>query len=340
MTGRFATIFLLVFLAANSAFAQTVKLTANEPNRRVDVEIDGKLFTSYRWDERIKRPVLLPIMSEGGAFITRGFPLETRNGETVGHPHQVGASFSYGDVNGFDFWNNSTFRTAKELERMGQIVHRKIVKIKSGKQRGELVTESEWILPNGEKILTETTKYIFAANGKTRRIDRETTLTANGRAVVFGDNKEGLFAVHLTRELQQDNQFPVKITDENGNISEAKTNENLTGEYLNSENLTGEKIWGTLGKWASVSGKIGSESVTVAVFDSPKNLNFPSSMMVRPYGLLALNPFGRKAFEPKSEARKFVLDARKPIKFQHRLLILAEKASPETLEKEYRNFIK
>jgi hypothetical protein len=284
--------------------------------------------------------VLLPIRTEGGAFITRGFPIETRGGETVGHPHQIGSSLSYGDVNGFDFWNNSTFRTAKELERMGRIVHRKIVKIKSGKNRGVLVAEADWVLPDGTKILSETTKYVFQANGKTRSIDRETRLTANDEKVVFGDNKEGFFAVHLARELQQENQFPVKITDEKGNLSEAKTNENLTGEYLNSESLTGDKIWGTPGKWAAVKGKIGNEPVTVAVFDSPKNHNFPSLMMVRPYGLLALNPFGRKAFDPNSEARNFVLEPKKSIKFNHRLLILAEKSTPATLEKEYRNFIK
>lgn len=336
----FTTICFLVLFVANWANAQTVKVIANEAKKRVDVEIDGKLFTSYRWEERIRRPVLLPIISANGAFITRGFPIETRTGETIGHPHQVGMSFSYGDINGFDFWNNSPFRSAKELERMGQIVHRKILKIKSGKNRGELLAESDWILPDGKKILTETTKYIFRAKGKTRWIDRETVLTANDETVVFGDNKEGLFAVHLTRELQQENQISAKITDEKGNISVAETGENLTGKYLNSEGLTDDKIWGTPGKWASVSGKIGNEEITVAVFDSPKNHNFPSFMMVRGYGLLALNPFGRKAFEPKSEARKFVLEPKKSIEFRHRLLILPEKAKPETIEKEYQKFIK
>jgi hypothetical protein len=340
MNRIFATICFLAFIFAGRANAQTVKVTANEAKQRVDVTIGGKPFTSYRWDERIKRPVLLPIMTSGGAFITRGFPLETRGGETVGHPHQVGLSFSYGDVNGFDFWNNSTYRTAQELEKMGRIVHRKIVKIKSGKNRGELVTESDWLLPDGRKIITETTKFIFEAKGKVRWIDRETTLRANTETVVFGDNKEGLFAIHLTRELQQENQFPVKVTDERGNLSEAGTNEDLTGKYLNSEGLSGDKIWGTLGKWAAVQGKIGNEDITVAVFDFPKNHNFPSSMMVRPYGLLALNPFGRKAFDPDSEARKLVLEPKKTIGFRHRLLILAEKAAPQTLEREYQNFIK
>ena len=336
----FTTICFLFLLSANWANAQTVKVIANESKERVDVEIDSKLFTSYRWDERIKRPVLLPIMTVNGAFITRGFPIETRNGETIGHPHQVGLSLSYGDVNGFDFWNNSTYRTPKELERMGRIIHRKIVKIKSGKTSGELVTQSDWILPNGKIILTETTKYIFQAKGEIRWIDRETTLTANDENVTFGDSKEGLFAIHLTRELQQTLNMTEKIIDENGNISQPKNNDNFTGEYLNSEGLTGDKIWGTLGKWASVSGKIGNEEVTVAVFDFPKNQNFPSYMMIRGYGLLALNPFGRKLYEPKKEARKFVLEPKKSIKFRHRLLILAEKAKPETIEKEYQKFIK
>jgi hypothetical protein len=340
MTRIFAAICFLVFAAAGLVNAQSVKVVKNEARKRVDVEVDGRLFTSYRWDERVKRPVLLPVMTPGGAFLTRGFPLETRNGETIGHPHQVGCSLSYGDVNGVDFWNTSDFRTAKELERMGRIAHRRIVKVKSGKTRGELVTESDWIMPDGKVILTETTRYIFEAEGKTRRITRETTLAAKTEAAVFGDNKEGLFALHLTRELQQTDQFPVKITDEKGNISEAKTGENLTGNYLNSEGLTGDKIWGTLGKWASVSGRVGSEEVTVAVFDAPKNQNYPSSMMVRGYGLLALNPFGRKAFDPKSEARKFVLEPQKSIKFRHQVLILAEKAPSRTIEKEYRKFIK
>lgn len=331
---------LLVLFAIFSLQAQTFKIVSNEAKERIDILIDGKLFTSYRWEERIKRPVLLPIMTYSGNFVTRGFPIETRNGETVGHPHQVGLSFVYGDVNGFDFWNNSTFRTAKELERMGKIVHRKALKIKAGKGKAELITQSDWISPKGKKILTEITKFVFQASGKTCWIDRETVLTANDETVTFGDNKEGLFMIHLNRQLQQNNQIPAKITDEKGNISEAKNNENLTGEYLNSERLLGEKIWGTLGKWASVSGKINGEEITVTVFDNPKNLNFPSSMMVRPYGLLALNPFGRKAFQSNEEPRKFILQPKKSIKFRHRLLILAEKFVFETIEKEYQNFIK
>lgn len=335
-------IFLSILFALGVIFssnAQTFKIVSDETKQRIDILIDGKLFTSYRWEERIRRPVLLPIVTVGGNFVTRGFPIETRNGETINHPHQVGVSFVYGDVNGFDFWNNSPFRSAEELKRMGKIVHRKVLKRKAGNGKAELVTISEWINPKGETLLFENTKFTFKVEGKNRIIERETTLTANGQDVTFGDNKEGLFLIHLNRQLQQNNQFPVKVTDEKGNISEAKTNENLSGEYLNSEGLKDEKIFGTLGRWASVSGKINDENLTVAIFDNRANHNYPSSsMMVRPYGLLALNPFGRKAYEPNAAARKFVLSKGKSIKFKHRLIIYAEKAAPEKIEVDFKIF--
>ncbi len=332
---------LMLFCFGILANGQSFKIVSDVEKQRIDMLIDGKLFTSYRYEERIRRPVLLPIMSAAGNFVTRGFPIETRNGETINHPHQVGVSFVYGDVNGTDFWNNSPFRTAEELKRMGTIFHRKILKQKAGKGKAELVTESDWISPKGEILLMETSKFTFRLEGTNRIIERETYLTANGQDVTFGDNKEGLFMIHLNRQLQQNNQFPVKVTDEKGNISEAKTGEDLTGEYLNSEGSDGEKIFGTLGRWASVSGKINDENLTVAIFDNRANHNYSSaSMMVRPYGLIALNPFGRKAYEPNVNARKFVLEKGKSIKFKHHLVIYSEKVSSQKIEGDFQKFNK
>src|SRR5438445_4302317 len=93
---------------ARAAGAQErVTVTRHDSERRVDVLVGGKPFTSYIYPTSIKKPVLFPLRSPNGTLVTRGFPLEPRAGERADHPHQVGAWFTYGDVNGIDFWGDS-----------------------------------------------------------------------------------------------------------------------------------------------------------------------------------------------------------------------------------------
>src|ERR1700748_3584411 len=87
--------------------AKGVKVTADEAHRRVDITIDGKPFTSYIWPTSLEKPVLYPLIDDSGTTVTRGYPLEPRPNERVDHPHHAGMWFNYGNVNGFDFWNNS-----------------------------------------------------------------------------------------------------------------------------------------------------------------------------------------------------------------------------------------
>src|SRR5262245_46800798 len=72
--------------AAAGATALPVTVTANEAERRVDVAVGGRPFTSYLWIERLRKPVLDPIRSASGTLVTRGWPLNPRPGERVDHP--------------------------------------------------------------------------------------------------------------------------------------------------------------------------------------------------------------------------------------------------------------
>src|SRR5579863_6621855 len=159
-----------------------VRVVADEAHRRVDVTIDGKPFTSYIWPDTLKKPVLYPILDSDGVTITRGWPLKPRPGERTDHPHHDGLWFNYSNVNGFDFWNNSTAIPAARSPKMGTIVLDKIVSAKSGANQGELVTNSTWITGAGEKIIAETTRYVFArqgsAGGSARSIDLIVTFKA------------------------------------------------------------------------------------------------------------------------------------------------------------------
>src|SRR3954452_18782789 len=143
--------------AAVSGVAQGVRVVPNEAERRVDVTIDGQPFTSYIWPTSLKKPVLFPLITDDGITVTRGYPLDPRPGERVDHPHHAGLWFNYGNVNGFDFWNNSDAIKPENRQKMGSIEQKTIVSVKSGADRGELVTESVWMSGENHPILEQKT---------------------------------------------------------------------------------------------------------------------------------------------------------------------------------------
>src|SRR5215203_803943 len=335
----------LIFLSSATTAQidkQGVEIVKNDADKRVDVFMGGQLFTSYIWSENLKKPVLYPIKTAGGTFITRKFPLEPLAGESVDHPHQVGFWFNYGDVNGVDFWNNSVYRTPPESAKMGTIVHRKIVAAKGGKTSGELIVEMDWLMPDGKAVLRERTKFIFHAEKNMRAIDRVTTLSALNEKVVFNDSKEGLLGLRVRRELEHVAKEPILLTDANGKPSEKKVldNRNVSGEFLSSEGKTGDDVWGTRAKWTLLSGKVEDEAITIAIFDNPKNIGFPTFWMARGYGLFAANPLGQKAFLPSGQELKFTLEPKKSVSFSYRVLILSQKTTSAQIETYYQDFIK
>src|ERR1700729_3417736 len=158
--------------------APGVQVVADEAQRRVDITIDGQPFTSYLWPTTLKKPVLYPLITDEGITVTRGYPLEPRPNERVDHPHHAGLWFNYGNVNGFDFWNNSNAIKPQGRSKMGSVYEKKIVSTKSGADQGELVVESIWITGENKEILKDTTKYVFMKRNGARVIDQTTTLTA------------------------------------------------------------------------------------------------------------------------------------------------------------------
>src|SRR6266576_7174460 len=144
-----------IFSANTRAQERGVRVVKNEAMRRVDVFVDRRPFTSYIWPESLTKPVLYPLRTAEGTIVTRGFPLEPRAGERVDHPHHAGLWFNYGDVNGVDFWNNSTALSAEERQKMGSIVQRGISSTHDGKDRGDLEVATDWIMPDGQPILRE-----------------------------------------------------------------------------------------------------------------------------------------------------------------------------------------
>ena len=156
-----------------------VKLVRQDDKQKIDVYINGSFFTSYNYPSSLEKPFLFPVHAPNGSVITRGFPLEPRKGERVDHPHQIGLWFNHGNVNGLDFWNNSSAIPAEKKDTYGHILVQKIVRAESGKKSGILEVASDWKDNKENTILIENTRYIFTADKNDWIIDHIATLTAS-----------------------------------------------------------------------------------------------------------------------------------------------------------------
>jgi hypothetical protein len=316
-------LWLLLALATIPA-AQTprIQVVPNDVASRVDVTIDGKPLTSYIYPRELKKPVLYPIRTANGTAVTRNFPPDQNAGERTDHPHHVGLWFNHGDVNGLDFWNNSTAIPAAKAANYGTIVHRRIIEAVSGQDRGELTVEMDWVGRDEKPVLKEQTRYVFRGTGDARSIDRITRLTALKEKVVFRDNKEGVLGIRVARALEH----------------KAKDAPDVTGMYTSSEGLKGEKVWGTRGRWTMLTGTVAGEPVTLAILDHPSNPGFPTYWHARGYGLFAANMLGQKVFSEGKEELNLTIDPGASVVFRHRILILGGNADAAAIEKEYGAF--
>lgn len=329
-------------ISAAPTSENTVAVVPNEASNRVDISIGGQPFTSYIWPDTLKKPVLFPLRTAEGTLITRGWPMEPRAGERTDHPHHVGFWFNYENVNGVDFWNNSTALPAEQQAKMGRIVQQRIVQATSGERRGELEVAADWIMPDQKPILHEDTEFIFHAAPGLRIVDRITTLTAIDQPIVFKDSKDGLIGLRVRRELEQPETDAVTYTDASGRPTTVKamSTNGVTGLYRSSEGKTGDAVWGTRGRWTTLTGKVGDEDITLIMLDHPGNPGFPTYWHARGYGLFAANPLGQSVFSNGQEKLNLTLLPKQSVTFRYRLLIVDGTVAPFQVEACYRLFLK
>jgi len=292
--------------------SQAVAVADRPGDRRVDVSIGGQPFTSYIYPQSLEKPVLYPIRSASGVVVTRGYPLEPRPGEHTDHPHHVGHWFNYGDVNGYDFWGNSTETPANLKPKTGVIVQKAVTRAQGGDKQGELTVTADWIIPDGTVLLHEQSRFIFSGAPGVRTIDRATTWTAADKAVTFNDTKEGAFGIRVARSLEAPE-----------------------GRYIGSDGKTGDDVWGTRGPWMGLVGDVESKPITIAIFNHSSSYGFPTAWHARGYGLFAANPIGRHGYDPQLPVTTLMLQPGKSATFRFRLVVRDAHLTREELQKEY-----
>ncbi len=312
---------ILCFLLSFAQKEQMVKVVKDSKEKKVDIFIGKKLFTSFLYPDSLEKPVLYPLHAANGTVVTRGFPLDPQPGDPIDHPHHIGMWFNYENVNGLDFWNNSYAISKEKKQLYGWIKTQGAPEVSSGK-KGTLTYHANWTNQQNDVLMEETTKFEFSGNAHQRIVDRTTTLKAN-TTVLFTDAKDGLLGMRLAHQLQMPNKEDQKFTDSKGNVTIVKggTDNIPTGNYITSEGKKGNEAWSTRGRWCKVYGKMGNDSISIAIIDHPTNPNYPTFWHARGYGLFAANPLGEKVFTNGKSVKNLELKKGESVSFRYRIII-------------------
>lgn len=315
---------LLAMIFVFQSFAQKkemVRVVKSAMENKIDIFIGGKLFTSFLYPGSLEKPVLYPVHAANGTIVTRGFPLNTQPGDPTDHPHHLGIWFTYENVNGLDFWNNSYAIPKEKKHLYGWIKTDSILKI-SGGAKGIISYHANWTNQQKDILLEETTRLEFSGTAHQRIIDRTTVLKA-GTTVLFADAKDGLYGMRLAHALQIPANKDQEFKDDKGNVTVVKgvTDNIANGNYITSEGIQGDDAWSTRGRWCKAYGKMVNDSISIAIIDHPKNPNYPTFWHARGYGLFAANPLGEKIFTNGKSAKNLQLQKGESVTFRFRIVI-------------------
>ncbi len=312
----------LVSAAASPLNAQ-VEFVRNG-DAQIDIRINGEPFSSYHFGPAVPKPFLAPLRTASGIVITRRYPMEEVPGESHDHQHHRGLWIGYGEINGFNFWENEFHYNRDQPPKydpakLGTVALVRFNQVKSGRSSGDIDGLYRWMGPHGAVLMEERRVLTFYAQPDLRTIDVSVTLTAK-RAVHFGDSKEGFFGMRLADSM----------TEKSG------------GVMTNSEGAQTEKdVWGKRANWVDYDGTVAGQKVGVAIFDAPENFNHPTRWHARAYGLFAANPFGYKDFEPKGTGvGGHDLKPGQSLHFRYRVLIHSGDLSKKELDTAYTEFAK
>lgn len=319
LTKRLLAVIFLLSVSSATAHAQ---VTFKPGKDKVDVEINGRPFTTFHYGAQWAKPFLHPLRAATGGKMTRGFPLEEVAGESHDHYFHRGLWYGHSDVNGLDFWRELGDKTAKEAKfplPLGRMVMRSGPTFKGGKDMGKLTADLDLVAPDNRLLGVLREQFTFRRAGANNIIDVQITLNANrGEPIKLADTEEGGLALRLADEFRQDRGATL----------------------TNSDGLVGtEKIWGKQAKWVDYSATLNGEKVGVTVFDHPQNPKHPTWWHARPYGLNVANPFGERNFtRDKTRDGVITIPTGGRLSFRYRVLIHPGSADAAAVNQQWTEF--
>jgi hypothetical protein len=269
---------LLACLTCNAAMASdgfaVAKQVLPDGTVAVEVTLEGREVAVYR-TQSVSKPVVWPLRSLSGKAMTRSFPVgPVIEGEAEDHIHHRSLWIGHGLVNGIDFWSEQTGH--------GQQQHIRFAELLAGKDEAVIATENDWRTAEGKRVLVDRRRYRISLDPMGIAIDCDFRLLASDGPVVFGDTKEGTFALRVPGALDVDRK--------------------QGGRILNEQGLTDAAAWGRPSPWVDYSGMIDGQPAGLTVMLHPSVAMEDTRWHVRTYGLFAHNPFGRHEFDGEPQA--------------------------------------
>ncbi len=281
----------------------------NEDSDTIDITLNGREFTTFRYSKTQYRPYFFPVLGPNGREVTRG---ETSD-ISKDHVHHRSLYVAYGEVNDVDLWG--------EGSNCGRVVHQNFTQKHGGAVVGSIYTDNNWETKDGKVLMTDKQNFrIYNLPEDRAIIDLDLSFIASAGDVHFGDTKEGgimCIRVHPSMNASDGG----KIENAFGGINEAET-------------------WGKRANWCDYSGIVEGIPVGIVVYDHIVNPRYPTYWHVRNYGLMGSNIFGSGTFErDKSKDGSYILKEGEEMNFQFRVLIHAGDATQGKVAQKYHDFI-
>ena len=243
---------LLTLILHLVAFSQT-RVTATKVGDRIDIRVNGNLFTSYILSAFEKYPFFFPVNGPSNASVT-----SLRN---ANYPHHSSLFFGSDRVNEGNYWQEG-------LER-GQIISLRADIIESAGERAVIENECIWSRPGADAPIKDKRIITITAPSKDKYvIDFDVTMEML-MDVEIGKTNHSLFSARVDPDLAVING----------------------GIMINAEGESGEKAtFGKRSPWMDCHGERLGKTEGIAILQHPSNEWFPAPWFTRDYGFFSPTP--------------------------------------------------
>ncbi|MDD3787122.1 MAG: PmoA family protein [Petrimonas sp.] len=248
---------IVFFILLTMSFYPTVfsqsKVTAEKVGDKIEIRVNGNLFTSYILSEFEKYPFFYPVNGPSNASVT-----SFRN---ANYPHHSSLFFGCDRVNGGNYWQEG-------LDR-GQIISLRADIVETGGEKAVIENECIWRRPGADAPVKDKRIITVSAPSKDKfQIDFDVTMEMLMDVVIEKTN-HSLFSGRMDPDLAVING----------------------GIMINAEGQKGEKdTFGKKSSWMDCYGTRQGKTEGMAIMQHPSNDWYPAPWFTRDYGFFSPTP--------------------------------------------------